>query len=144
MTVSRLSALSPLGTAGGRTGGEIVSLYLLPEDQRQGIGALLLDPAFARELRPIVTGGTGSASDLETQPLYMPDRFESGTPNLPGIYGLEAALDKFVEPDGTPAETQQSGLGGERRNSEVSESCRLRQDEGYRACDDEKGGEDTV
>nr|WP_325233377.1 hypothetical protein [uncultured Oscillibacter sp.] len=60
------------------------------------------------------------------------------------VDGLEAALDKFVEPDGAPAETQQSGLGGERRNSEVSESCRLRQDEGYRACDDEKGGEDTV
>ena len=46
MTVSRLSALSPLGTAGGRTGGEIVSLYLLPEDQRQGIGTLLLKAAM--------------------------------------------------------------------------------------------------
>lgn len=57
-----------------------------------GIGALLLSPDFARELRPIVTGGTGSASDLELQPMYMPDRFESGTPNLPGIYGLEAAV----------------------------------------------------
>lgn len=57
-----------------------------------GIGALLLSPDFARELRPIVTGGTGSTSDLELQPMYMPDRFESGTPNLPGIYGLEAAV----------------------------------------------------
>lgn len=57
-----------------------------------GIGALLLSPDFARELRPIVTGGTGSASDMELQPMYMPDRFESGTPNLPGIYGLEAAV----------------------------------------------------
>ena len=60
------------------------------------------------------------------------------------VDGLEAALDKFVEPDGAPAETQQSGLGGERRSSEVSESRRLQQDEGYRACDDGKGGEDTV
>lgn len=57
-----------------------------------GIGALLLSPDFAQKLRPIVTGGTGSASDLEFQPTYMPDRFESGTPNLPGIYGLEAAV----------------------------------------------------
>ena len=58
----------------------------------QGIGALLLDPDFAEQLNPIVTGGTGSASDSECQPIYMPDRFESGTMNLPGIFGLNAAL----------------------------------------------------
>lgn len=67
-----------------------------------GIGALLLAPDFARGLRPIVTGGTGSASDLEVQPVYMPDRFESGTPNLPGIYGLEAAV-SFILRTGIPA-----------------------------------------
>ena len=61
-----------------------------------GIGALLLEPSFARQLTPIVTGGTGSASDSEFQPSYMPDRFESGTPNIPGIYGLEASL-AFLE-----------------------------------------------
>ena len=58
-----------------------------------GTGALLLSKDFAGQLRPIVTGGTGSASDEEVQPPYMPDRFESGTPNLPGIYGLQAAVD---------------------------------------------------
>ena len=58
----------------------------------QGIGALLLDRDFADALHPIVTGGTGSASDSEVQPKYMPDRFESGTVNLPGIFGLHAAL----------------------------------------------------
>ena len=58
-----------------------------------GIGALLLEPDFARALRPTVAGGTGSASDLETQPEYLPDKFEPGTPNLPGIYGLKAAVD---------------------------------------------------
>lgn len=58
----------------------------------QGVGAVLLGVEFAKELRPIVTGGTGSASDSEAQPPYMPDRFESGTPNLPGIFGLRAAL----------------------------------------------------
>ena len=67
-----------------------------------GIGALLLSQDFARELRPIVTGGTGSASDLELQPMYMPDRFESGTPNLPGIYGLAAAV-SFILRTGTAA-----------------------------------------
>lgn len=67
-----------------------------------GIGALLLSPDFARGLTPILTGGTGSASDLEVQPSYMPDRFESGTPNLPGIYGLQAAA-AYVESTGVPA-----------------------------------------
>lgn len=58
----------------------------------QGLGALLLAPDFAKALDPYVTGGTGSASDSEDQPAYMPDKFEPGTPNLPGIYGWEAAL----------------------------------------------------
>ena len=57
-----------------------------------GIGLLLMRDDFARALDPIVAGGTGSASDSEYLPDYLPDRFESGTPNLPGIYGLEAAL----------------------------------------------------
>lgn len=62
-----------------------------------GIGALLLSPEFARELTPLVSGGTGSASDSERQPAYMPDRLESGTPNLPGIYGLHAAVEFILE-----------------------------------------------
>lgn len=63
----------------------------------QGIGALLLDEAFAARLTPLFTGGTGSASDTERQPLYMPDRFESGTLNIPGIFGLHAALSYVLE-----------------------------------------------
>ena len=64
-----------------------------------GIGALLMTDAFAKTLDPIVAGGTGSASDSEYLPDYLPDRFESGTPNLPGIYGWEAAL-QYVETRG--------------------------------------------
>lgn len=67
-----------------------------------GIGALLMTDAFARMLDPIVAGGTGSASDSEFLPDYLPDRFESGTPNLPGIYGWEAALG-FVQTTGVEA-----------------------------------------
>jgi len=67
-----------------------------------GIGALLMTDAFAKALDPIVAGGTGSASDSEYLPEYLPDRFESGTPNLPGIYGWEAAL-RFVEETGVEA-----------------------------------------
>ena len=67
-----------------------------------GIGALLMADDFAKVLNPIVAGGTGSASDSEYLPEYLPDRFESGTPNLPGIYGWEAAL-HFVEQTGVEA-----------------------------------------
>lgn len=67
-----------------------------------GIGALLMTDGFAKALNPIVAGGTGSASDSEYLPEYLPDRFESGTPNLPGIYGWEAAL-AFVEKTGVEA-----------------------------------------
>ncbi|MBQ3216279.1 MAG: aminotransferase class V-fold PLP-dependent enzyme [Oscillospiraceae bacterium] len=59
----------------------------------QGIGALLVTEEFARALDPLIAGGTGSMSDSEELPPYLPDRFESGTPNLPGIYGWSAALD---------------------------------------------------
>lgn len=68
----------------------------------QGLGALLLAPDFAKVLDPYVTGGTGSASDSEEQPDYMPDKFEPGTPNLPGIYGWEAAL-AFLQEIGVEA-----------------------------------------
>ena len=67
-----------------------------------GIGALLMTDDFAKKLDPIIAGGTGSASDSEYMPDYLPDRFESGTPNLPGIYGWEAAL-RFVETTGVEA-----------------------------------------
>ena len=57
-----------------------------------GIGLLLLSDSMARSLTPLIAGGTGSASDKETLPDYLPDRFESGTLNMPGIYGLEYSL----------------------------------------------------
>ena len=59
----------------------------------QGMGALLVSKDFAARLEPIIAGGTGSMSDSEELPPYLPDRFESGTPNLPGIYGWSAAMD---------------------------------------------------
>ena len=68
----------------------------------QGIGALLLTPELAAELTPVIDGGTGSASHLLTMPEFMPDKFEAGTLNLPGIIGLNAAL-KYVEKTGTAA-----------------------------------------
>ncbi len=67
-----------------------------------GIGALLLSKELARVLDPLITGGTGSDSHTEIQPVYVPDRFESGTPNLAGIYGLHAALSE-LEAEGLPS-----------------------------------------
>ena len=64
-----------------------------------GIGVMLLRDAFAKELNPLIAGGTGSASDSEYLPDYLPDRFESGTPNLPGIYGLAASME-FLQKEG--------------------------------------------
>lgn len=57
-----------------------------------GIGLLLLSDKLAHMIDPLIAGGTGSASDKETLPDYLPDRFESGTPNMAGIYGLEYSL----------------------------------------------------
>lgn len=68
----------------------------------QGIGAALLSPDFAKKLDPLIAGGTGSVSDSEEIPEYMPDRFEAGTANMPGIYGLEAAL-AYIESVGVDA-----------------------------------------
>ncbi|MCE5344050.1 MAG: aminotransferase class V-fold PLP-dependent enzyme [Eubacteriales bacterium] len=63
----------------------------------QGIGAVLMLHAFAQLVEPLVAGGTGSRSNMETQPSELPDKFEAGTQNLPGIYGLLAAV-AYVTP----------------------------------------------
>lgn len=54
------------------------------------------------DLAPLKTGGTGSRSDLLTQPPELPTRLEAGTSNLPGLAGLGAAL-AFVRTRGTAA-----------------------------------------
>lgn len=65
-----------------------------------GVGALLVSDSFALEgLEPLIYGGTGSASEEEIQPLFLPDRFESGTPNMHGIAGLCAGLE-WIESKG--------------------------------------------
>lgn len=62
----------------------------------QGIGGFILDESMVPLVNPLIEGGTGSTSDSEEQPLFMPDKFESGTLNVPGIYGLNAGL-KYIE-----------------------------------------------
>ncbi|MGN0970832.1 MAG: aminotransferase class V-fold PLP-dependent enzyme [Aristaeellaceae bacterium] len=58
-----------------------------------GTGVLILGEGMDPE--PLMCGGTGSASESLRQPDMLPDRYESGTLNLPGIAGLLAGV-KFV------------------------------------------------
>lgn len=44
-------------------------------------------------LKPLIEGGTGSSSELLEQPEFLPDRFQSGTLNTPGIAGLKAGVE---------------------------------------------------
>lgn len=63
----------------------------------QGIGGFVISDEMVRLVDSFIEGGTGSLSDKEIQPEYMPDKFESGTFNIPGIYGLNASLKYILE-----------------------------------------------
>ena len=68
----------------------------------QGTGGIVWGNApdgmnFSSKVMPLIEGGTGSFSHMETQPDEMPDKFESGTLNLPGIAGLNAAINWINE-----------------------------------------------
>lgn len=58
----------------------------------QGTGGFLIRNELIPEITPLISGGTGSISHTEEVPDFLPDRFEPGTPNIPGILGLHAAL----------------------------------------------------
>lgn len=65
----------------------------------QGIGGFYISERLEKALSPTITGGTGSFSHLYTQPDVLPDKFESGTPNLCGIYSIKHSL-KYLEKTG--------------------------------------------
>ena len=56
----------------------------------QGTGGLYVSPGV--EIEPLKEGGTGSLSEELTQPEFLPDHLEAGTPNTPGIAGLGAGV----------------------------------------------------
>lgn len=65
----------------------------------QGIGGFAMSERLANELKPQIFGGTGSYSDSPEMPPVLPDKFEAGTLNLPGIIGLGAAIEYFKNID---------------------------------------------
>lgn len=64
----------------------------------QGTGALLINSEI--EIDYYKVGGTGSESSNLRQPNFYPDKFEAGTPNLPGVAGLNAGV-KYILDRGT-------------------------------------------
>lgn len=63
----------------------------------QGIGGFIVTDELAARIQPLISGGTGSLSHSEDVPDFLPDKFEAGTMNLPGIIGLHASLNYLSE-----------------------------------------------
>lgn len=61
-----------------------------------GTGVLLIRAGVADQMSTVREGGTGSESELPVQPAVLPDRFESGSHNAPGLAGLLAAV-RWIE-----------------------------------------------
>lgn len=60
-----------------------------------GTGAFYAKEDF--QFKPLMFGGTGSRSNEEFQPEFLPDKFESGTPNLAGLAGLNVSLEFLLK-----------------------------------------------
>jgi cysteine desulfurase family protein len=61
-----------------------------------GVGGFVIGEAASREMRPWVSGGTGSASHSLEMPDFMPDKFEPGTQNTIGILSLAASIEEIL------------------------------------------------
>lgn len=57
-----------------------------------GTGGLYIRPGIEQRMTTVRQGGTGSLSELDTQPEFMPDRFEPGSHNSIGIIGLSEGV----------------------------------------------------
>jgi cysteine desulfurase family protein len=66
----------------------------------QGTGGLIINTeGLEKRIEPLMRGGTGSKSEEEEQPEFLPDKYESGTPNTPGIAGLGEGV-RFILKEG--------------------------------------------
>jgi len=63
-----------------------------------GTGGLIVgERVDEKQIDPLMRGGTGSRSEHEVQPDFLPDMCESGTPNVVGLAGLEAGVRWVLE-----------------------------------------------
>jgi len=63
-----------------------------------GTGGLVIgERVDLAKFEPLKLGGTGSRSESEEQPDFLPDRFESGTANVVGLAGLAAGVHWILE-----------------------------------------------
>ena len=82
-----------------------------------GTGGLLFGERVDLErLQPLIRGGTGSRSGAEIQPELLPDRYESGTRNAPGLAGLAAALNWLEEKGWDKIRQREAHMGQRLRN----------------------------
>lgn len=73
-----------------------------------GTGVLYIRPGLEEEVLSFRQGGTGTQSDDDRQPSTMPDKFEPGNHNVPGLVGLAAAV----------AHLHERGIADVRRHAE--------------------------
>lgn len=76
----------------------------------QGTGGFVLTPRLNEAISPVFTGGTGSHSLSLEQPEFLPDKFESGTQNTPGIAGLLAGVTHLRALDFSAIRSHQEAL----------------------------------
>lgn len=62
-----------------------------------GTGFLYIRPGLEKILAPVRQGGTGSVSENDRQPDFLPDKYEPGSHNAIGIAGLSAGVQWLLE-----------------------------------------------
>jgi cysteine desulfurase / selenocysteine lyase len=77
-----------------------------------GTGGLYIAKGLEDRIRPLIVGGTGSRSEFEAQPSFLPDKFEAGTPNTVGLAGLAAAVTWILAKGVATLRTHEEALTG--------------------------------
>lgn len=62
-----------------------------------GTGGFYLKKGIEKLIESLMSGGTGSFSEYERQPDFMPDKYESGTLNAIGFAGLAAGISFILD-----------------------------------------------
>jgi cysteine desulfurase family protein len=75
-----------------------------------GTGVLYIAPGVEQILQPLRQGGTGTRSDEDIQPEGLPERYESGNLNVPGIVGLRAGVADLLQTGVKALHAQETAL----------------------------------